>query len=88
MDISLALLPWKVLWNLKMRTAEKIGVGIAMSLGLLWVDLVLQQDRADGVIEQEPPLSSEQDMSNCCKPKIFHVRQLEDRSVAIANKPR
>ncbi|CAN9289709.1 unnamed protein product [Alternaria alternata] len=35
MDISLALLPWKVLWNLKMRTAEKIGVGIAMSLGLL-----------------------------------------------------
>ncbi|KAG9187520.1 hypothetical protein G6011_05391 [Alternaria panax] len=35
MDISLALLPWKVLWNLQMRFAEKIGVGIAMSLGLL-----------------------------------------------------
>ena len=81
-----------------MRTAEKIGVGIAMSLGLLWVDLVLQQGRADGVIEQEPPISKEQDMSNCCNVElpsvvifylcIFHVRQLEDRSVAIANKPR
>jgi len=35
MDISLALLPWKVLWNLQMRTAEKIGVGVAMSLGIL-----------------------------------------------------
>ncbi|KAI4643034.1 hypothetical protein J4E93_007103 [Alternaria ventricosa] len=35
MDISLALLPWKVLWNLQMRTAEKIGVGLAMSLGIL-----------------------------------------------------
>ncbi|KAL1801319.1 hypothetical protein ACET3X_001661 [Alternaria dauci] len=35
MDISLALLPWKILWSLKMRMAEKIGVGVAMSLGLL-----------------------------------------------------
>ncbi|KAH6865728.1 hypothetical protein BKA58DRAFT_226345 [Alternaria rosae] len=35
MDISLALLPWKVLWKLQMRTAEKIGVGVAMSLGIL-----------------------------------------------------
>jgi hypothetical protein len=35
MDVSLALLPWKIIWNLQMRLAEKIGVGIAMSLGLL-----------------------------------------------------
>jgi hypothetical protein len=35
MDISLALLPWQILWKLQMRTAEKIGVGIAMSLGIL-----------------------------------------------------
>jgi hypothetical protein len=34
-DISFALLPWKILWSLQMRTAEKIGVGIAMSLGVL-----------------------------------------------------
>lgn len=39
MDISLALLPWKVLWGLQMRTAEKIGVCLAMSLGLLCVYL-------------------------------------------------
>jgi hypothetical protein len=41
MDISLALMPWKILWNLQMRFAEKIGVGIAMSLGILWVNLLL-----------------------------------------------
>ncbi|RYO08635.1 hypothetical protein AA0119_g1411 [Alternaria tenuissima] len=34
MDVSLALLPWKILWNVQMRTAEKIGVGLAMSLGV------------------------------------------------------
>ena len=39
MDISLALLPWKILWGLEMRTAEKIGVCLAMSLGLLCVYL-------------------------------------------------
>jgi hypothetical protein len=35
MDISLALLPWQILWKLQMRTAEKIGAGFAMSLGIL-----------------------------------------------------
>ncbi|EMD58598.1 hypothetical protein COCSADRAFT_103379 [Bipolaris sorokiniana ND90Pr] len=35
MDISLALIPWKIIWNLQMRPAEKIGVCIAMSLGVL-----------------------------------------------------
>ncbi|XP_014552832.1 hypothetical protein COCVIDRAFT_29836 [Bipolaris victoriae FI3] len=35
MDVSLAILPWKLLSNLQMRTAEKIGVCIAMSLGIL-----------------------------------------------------
>lgn len=35
MDVSLALLPWKILWNVQMRTAEKIGIGLAMSLGVL-----------------------------------------------------
>lgn len=34
-DVALALLPWKVLWGLQMRTAEKIGVCVAMSLGIL-----------------------------------------------------
>lgn len=35
LDVSLALLPWKILWGLKMRFAEKIGVCIAMSMGIL-----------------------------------------------------
>lgn len=34
-DFALALLPWKVLWGLQLMTKEKIGVGIAMSMGLL-----------------------------------------------------
>lgn len=34
-DFALALLPWKLIWNLQLRTREKIGVGIAMSLGVL-----------------------------------------------------
>lgn len=36
-DIYLALLPWNVLWGLQMRLHEKIGVGIAMSMGVLYV---------------------------------------------------
>jgi len=35
MDFSLAVLPWKILWKLQMRTAEKIGACVAMSLGIL-----------------------------------------------------
>jgi hypothetical protein len=39
MDISLALLPWKILWGLSMRMTDKLGVCLAMSLGLLCVFL-------------------------------------------------
>lgn len=35
MDIVLALLPWRIVYKLKMRTKEKLGVGIAMSMGIL-----------------------------------------------------
>ncbi|KAK2012054.1 hypothetical protein LZ32DRAFT_560233 [Colletotrichum eremochloae] len=34
MDIMLAMLPWKIIWGLQMKIQEKIGVGIAMSMGL------------------------------------------------------
>ncbi|KAJ4324219.1 hypothetical protein N0V94_001431 [Neodidymelliopsis sp. IMI 364377] len=34
-DFALALLPWTLIWGLQMRTREKIGVGIAMSMGVL-----------------------------------------------------
>lgn len=35
MDILLALLPWSVVWNLQMKKQEKIGVAVAMSMGVL-----------------------------------------------------
>ncbi|KAL2007978.1 hypothetical protein VTN00DRAFT_7960 [Thermoascus crustaceus] len=34
MDFMLALLPWKIVWSLQMKTREKIGIGLAMSLGI------------------------------------------------------
>jgi hypothetical protein len=36
-DFVLALLPWKLIHGLQMRTREKIGVSVAMSLGVLYV---------------------------------------------------
>lgn len=35
MDLFLAALPWSILPKLQMKTKEKIGVGIAMSMGIL-----------------------------------------------------
>jgi hypothetical protein len=35
MDIALALLPWTVVWKLQMKRKEKIGVAVAMSMGVL-----------------------------------------------------
>jgi hypothetical protein len=34
MDITLSILPWKILWSLHMQKKEKIGVIVAMSMGL------------------------------------------------------
>ncbi|KAL5431524.1 hypothetical protein PMIN05_009461 [Paraphaeosphaeria minitans] len=34
-DFALAILPWKLLRGLQLQTKEKMGVGIAMSMGLL-----------------------------------------------------
>ena len=34
-DIFLSLLPWSLIWKLQMRKREKVGVGIAMSMGIL-----------------------------------------------------
>jgi len=35
MDFVLALLPWKVIWKLQMKRKEKVGVALAMSMGVL-----------------------------------------------------
>jgi hypothetical protein len=40
-DFALALLPWKVIWSLQMKTNEKIGVGVAMSMGILYVTFLI-----------------------------------------------
>jgi hypothetical protein len=37
MDITLSILPWKIIWNLEMTKKEKIGVLAAMSMGVLSV---------------------------------------------------
>jgi hypothetical protein len=34
-DFALALLPWYLIWGLHLRLREKIGVGVAMSMGVL-----------------------------------------------------
>ena len=34
MDMVLAMLPWKFLWSLQMKRSEKIGVCLAMSMGV------------------------------------------------------
>lgn len=34
MDLVLAFLPWKFIWSLQMSQKEKIGVVIAMSMGV------------------------------------------------------
>jgi len=34
-DFVLAALPWTFLWNLRMRRREKIGVAVAMSMGVM-----------------------------------------------------
>jgi hypothetical protein len=34
-DLALALIPWLVVINLQMKNKEKIGVAVAMSMGVL-----------------------------------------------------
>jgi hypothetical protein len=38
-DFTLALLPWKILMGFHMYRREKIGVAIAMSMGILYVPI-------------------------------------------------
>lgn len=35
MDFLLALVPWKLIWGMRMRKHEKLGICVAMSLGWL-----------------------------------------------------
>jgi hypothetical protein len=35
MDMVLAVMPWKIIWSMTMNRKEKIGVMVAMSMGVL-----------------------------------------------------
>lgn len=35
MDMMLSLIPWAIVWNLQMKRREKLGVAVAMSMGIL-----------------------------------------------------
>jgi hypothetical protein len=35
MDLVLAIIPWGIIMSLRMQTKEKIGVALAMSMGVL-----------------------------------------------------
>lgn len=35
MDVVLAIIPWPLIMTLQMRTREKIGVALAMSMGIV-----------------------------------------------------
>jgi hypothetical protein len=37
MDFVLALLPWSLLWKLQMNKREKVGIVVAMSMGIMSV---------------------------------------------------
>lgn len=36
MDFALAIFAWVLIWPMRIHTAEKVGVGIALSLGVLY----------------------------------------------------
>ena len=36
MDIVLAIIPWKIVWNVAINKREKFGAMLAMSFGLLY----------------------------------------------------
>ncbi len=35
LDIVLAILPWKIIWNVIINKREKVGALVAMSMGVL-----------------------------------------------------
>lgn len=36
-DFILSLLPWIMVWKLRMKKAEKYGLAVALSMGCVWV---------------------------------------------------
>ncbi len=40
MDIVLAIIPWKIVWNVAINKREKFGALVAMSMGVLCVFMI------------------------------------------------
>lgn len=59
MDITLAMLPWRIVWNLQMKKREKFGVAVAMSMGVLYAfPFCMTSITANQGAVLEPPRSS------------------------------
>ncbi|OIW28115.1 hypothetical protein CONLIGDRAFT_655703 [Coniochaeta ligniaria NRRL 30616] len=55
MDISLALLPWKLIWGLQMKRQEKIGVAFAMSCGVFaGITAIIKTTKIPAMLSQDP----------------------------------
>jgi hypothetical protein len=60
MDLTLAFLPWKLIWGLQMKRKEKIGVAVAMSCGIFagitaiikttHIPKMISMDSYDGIV--------------------------------------
>jgi hypothetical protein len=92
MDFVLALFPWLTIYNLQMRRVEKLGVGIAMSMGILYVlspSLCPQSCLLTGhallpTLGLEPQVSSRQcTFSTVSSGQISHVSELPSDPILL-----
>ena len=71
-----------------MRSVEKIGVGIAMSFGILYVDLFWRVYNCTKQVEEQVlPLFLEPDISNFWQHRTFLVRAMITTYVTNAVNP-
>jgi hypothetical protein len=54
MDIVLAVVPWKIIWILTMNRKEKVGVMVAMSMGVLYAVPVFSSHPKPHLIIRKP----------------------------------
>ena len=58
MDIVLAIVPWKIIWILTMNRKEKVGVMVAMSMGVLYAAPVFPPPSELQLITRNIPLTT------------------------------
>ena len=58
-DIALSVLPWKFLWSLQMKRSEKIGVGLAMSMGVFaGITAIVKATKLPTILSSDISMSS------------------------------